>query len=226
MHHCCLIHTERKIHVNHLSYDHRDIIAVEQSVILSKKINTMIWIHLARDFKQRLLWSRKVKTTSQFIYFSDLTLIVTRSAASVTLKAIQQFDQLTKHISTLWERTTAWVNSSCWQFIDEIEDRDLYILESKILIKICDTWSIIDLQKLMNVIVFMRLSLITISEILNLELLLNNKLHKQHHFAFQTLDNDVRILLKQSSSNLNSFTLARCHVSLSIRHVCIKIMSL
>ena len=63
-------------------------------------------------------------------------------------------------------------------------------------------------------------------EILNLELLLNNKLHKQHHSAFQTLNDDVRILLKQSLSNLNSFILTRYHVSFSIKHVCIKIMSL
>ena len=78
----------------------------------------------------------------------------------------------------------------------------------------------------MNVIAFTKLSLIVISKILNLELLFNNKLHKQRHFAFQTFNNDVRILLKQSSSNLNLFTFACCHVNLLIRHVYIKIMSL
>jgi len=78
----------------------------------------------------------------------------------------------------------------------------------------------------MNVIAFMRLSLIVISEILNLELFLNNKLHKQHHFAFQTLNDNVRIFLKQSSSNLNSFILAHCHVNLLIRHVVMSISRL
>ena len=78
----------------------------------------------------------------------------------------------------------------------------------------------------MYVFAFIRLSFKMISEIPNLELLLNNKLYKQHHFAFQTLDNDVRILLKQSSSNLNLFILTHCHVHLLIRHVCIKITSL
>ena len=104
VHHCRLIHTERKIRVNHSFYDYRDVITVEQSIILSEKINMMIWIHLARNFKQRLLWSREVKTTSQLICFSDFTLTVTWSTASVTLKVIQQFNQLAKCINTLWER--------------------------------------------------------------------------------------------------------------------------
>ncbi len=138
MHHCHLIHTEWKIHVNHLFHDHRDVITVKQNVILSKKINMMIWIHLVRDFKQRSLWSKEVKMTSQLICFSDFMLTVAWSATSVMLKAIQQFNQFMKHISTFWERMTTWVNSNRWQFFDEIENRDLYTSESKILIKICD----------------------------------------------------------------------------------------
>jgi len=226
VHHCRLIHTRRKVHVNHLSHDHCDVIAVEKSVISSKKINMMMWIHLARDFRQRLLWSRKVKMTSQLICFFDLSLTVARSAASVTLKVIQQFNQLMKHISTLWKRTIAWVNSSRWQIIDEIEDYDLYLSERKILIKICDTWSVVDSQEFMYVFAFTRLSLKAISEILNLELLLNNKFQKQRHSTIQILNDDVRIFLKQFSNYLNSFILARCHVNLSIEHVCIKVTSL
>ncbi len=118
------------------------------------------------------------------ICFSDLTLTVAQSAASMMLKAIQQFNQLAKHINTLWEKTIVWMNSNYWQFINEIEDHDLYISESKILIKICDIQSIIDSQKLMNVIAFTKLSLIMISEILNLELLFNNEFQKQRYYMF------------------------------------------
>ncbi len=186
----------------------------------------MIWIHLARDFRQRLLWSRKVKMTSQLICFSDLMLTIAQSAVSVMLKVIQQFNQFTKCINMFWKRMIAWMNSSHWQIINEIEDHDLYTLKRKILIKIYDIWSVVDSQKFMYMFAFKRLSLKAISEILNLELLLNNKLQKQRHFMIQTLNDDVRIFLKQSSSYLNSFIFTRCHVNFLIRHVCIKITSL
>jgi hypothetical protein len=136
-----------------------------------------------------------MKSANDFLRFFVLTQTINKRANDMSLYTIQKFREFESNVVSLEERHIRRMSCRERKRILRIDNNDQRTSKDKICLQLFERRNVFQSNKIVNVIAFSSLSLLSISKIFYLEFLFQNLFEKQAKSTIQILDHDVRIFL-------------------------------